>query len=503
MLERLRKNKRVLFLEISGSIPRSKGIQDVFAKRSSFLDLIQAILKNGKDAYGIFASISTSNLSLSELWEMKRAIEIIKRNGIRTVAFLHDGGIPEVFLSESFDKVYTHENATFLLTGFLSTISAFGEFFNKIKIKLESVKSGRLKSIPDILTKSDVSDEIKEEAKKVITGIYDALKEEVKKFTPDVFIAGILSAKDLLLKGVVDAIVQEPINEIIKKEFATSDVEFPRKSLSLIGLRRQKTTAVLNMFGLISENPSPNFISSSRFSETINRISEDKNIENVIIRVNSRGGDAVLAEFIKEKLKDLSRKKKLITSISSVCASGGYLISLSSTRIFSTPFSIVGSIGVFLIKPYIGDLMEFLGIRTALVSKGELSSIFSLYKELSPKEKKILEELVEYEHRRFIKTVAESRGIPQEHVRRIADGSVFVGQKAKELKLVDDIRSISEIIYEIPENQMIEEYPKINLLNLIRLGTYSSYLSDELLFLLDIARGRTRWLMYFPDLRYT
>lgn len=134
-----------------------------------------------------------------------------------------------------------------------------------------------------------------------------------------------------------------------------------------------------------------------------------------------------------------------------------------------------------------------------MISKGDYSTMLSPYKELSQKEKTALENLVKEEHEKFIKLVAESRRIPEENVRKIADGSVFVGKKSKELKLVDDIKSISEIIHEITDSYHIEEYPKISVFDFMRIGTLENILnSQDIQFLSKIAREKISLLSYLP-----
>lgn len=510
MLFPTRRGKYVLYLEISGFIPKTKGIQDIISRRASFLDILEALVRRGRDAVGVFADISSSNLSLSEVWEIKKAIELVKRYGVRTVAFLRGGGIPEVFLADAFDKVYAQENASFFLVGFSSTLITFGEFFKKIRVKLEGIKSGRLKSIPDLLTKSEVPEDVKEEVKRIISDTYEVLATETKRFSSEVFLSGIVSAKSLVMEGVFDAATNLPTHDLIHKEFGNVAIEYPKKPIQLVNLRKGKTIAVLNMFGIISDNPSPNFINLSRFGGAINKIAEDRNIEGVIVRVNSRGGDAVTSDIIRERLKRIFSRKNAVLTISSIGASGGYLISLASPKIFATPFSVIGSIGVFLIRPYIGKLLSSIGIGTETIEKGKLSSIFSPYRELSRAEKKALENLVIEEHNKFIKVVSESRKIPEDKVKKIADGSVFVGKKAKDLGLIDAIKSLSELIEEVGDSQQIEEYPKVTLLDIVRFGSY--FFSDapaakgfmvedsDVRFLTGVLAGGCRMIGYVPPI---
>jgi signal peptide peptidase SppA len=233
------------------------------------------------------------------------------------------------------------------------------------------------------------------------------------------------------------------------------------------------------MNGIIGDSPSPNFINPYFFSEILLKLADNSSIEAVILRINSRGGDANGSHMINEKVEYIKRKKRVFVSFSSVGASGGYLMGVSANKIFSTPFSAIGSIGVFMVKPFLGKLLKRVGIDTQIVSFGEYSDIFSPYKKLSQTERKILENFIKEEHEAFIKKVADGRGLSIAHVKNIANGSVFSGMKTKELNLVDDFKSLPEIIYELSDGKFqVQEFPKFTIYDFIFPGMKMGILKD-------------------------
>lgn len=506
----LKRKKEVIFVEVGGYIPKLRGFQEILSRRPTFYDILNFLAEKGKVSAGVFLNVFPSNLTLSEIWEIKRVIKILRDRGVKVVCKLQSGGIEEVFMSEICDKVLTREDSIFFLNGFSASLSSFGKFFSKIGVKIEAIKSGKMKSIPDLLTKTEVPESIKKDMKRFFGEIKQALISESKKFDGNIFFSGVKRAKELITSDVIDVITSDSEEEIIRKEFG-GDVEvvyFQRRRFSVPFISGTKSKlAVVNMNGVIADNPYPNFINPSYFSSLLMRLAESKSVEAVLVRIDSRGGDAEGSHILNEKIDYIAKKKNVFVSFSSVGASGGYLASVSAKKIFATPFSAIGSIGVFLIKPFISELLQKIGIKTEVLEEGEMSSIFSPYKKLGEKEKKVLEKIVKDEHESFIKKVSEGRGIPVEKLREIADGSVFSGMKARELGLVDDIKSFSEVLDEMKEGKdlAVEEYPKVSIYDVFFRSIRPSFLYDsDIIFVKDIAfeilRGGRRffYIAFFP-----
>jgi protease-4 len=479
MIQFFKKRNQIIFVQISGNIPTSRGIQEIMMRKPTFSDIIRFVFDKGKEVKGVFLDVSPSNLSLSEIWELKRVITLLRQQGVKVLCYIRSGGIGEIFLASACDRVIAPENSEFFLTGFSATINALGGFFKKIGIEIETIKSGKLKSIPDILTKEFVPEYIKKDVERFLSEIKDALISETEKFNPDVYFSGILKGKDVLSCGIVDEISDSPTSDIIKREFGDCEIVYPHKRFLQLPFGREKRIALVNMNGIIGDSPSPNFINPYFFSELLLKLADNSSVEAVILRINSRGGDANGSHMINEKVEYMKRKKRVFVSFSSVGASGGYLMGVSANKIFSTPFSAIGSIGVFMVKPFLGKLLKRVGIDTQIVSFGEYSDIFSPYKKLSQTERKILENFIKEEHEAFIKKVADGRGLSIAHVKNIANGSVFSGIKTKELNLVDDFKSLPEIIYELSDGKFqVQEFPKFTIYDFIFPGMKMGILKD-------------------------
>ncbi len=469
-----KKGNYLIYLEVGGYIPKSRNIKEMFSKKPNLFNILCFLREKGSLAKGVLVDIFTSNLTLSEIWEIRAELKRLKDQGVKVIGFLREGGIPELFLASGCSKVFVQSASRFILIGFSATINAFGGFFKKLNIELEAIKSGKLKAIPDILTKDTIPPELEQDAKRLIEELKRVLYDETQKFSGDLYFSGIVDSKTLVMNGGGDAVTDKTVIDIVKGEFGAVDIIYPQRKIQLIKIPAKKKIAILNMIGIVGENPYPNFISSSVFSGILKELTNDPRVDSVVVKVDSRGGDAGVAEVLSEGIKILSEKKNVYAFISSIGASGGYLIPIFANKIFATPFSAVGSIGVFLIKPNVSRLANKLGIKTHHISEGKFSNIFSPFKKLTPAEREILQKFTEDEHEEFIKKVAEGRAMPLEQVRKIADGSVFTGKRAKDLKLIDKIGSVLDVVELASDrkNLPIEEYPKIGFSEIFKIGAF-------------------------------
>jgi len=141
MIQFFKKRNQIIFVQISGNIPTSRGIQEIMMRKPTFSDIVRFIFDKGKEVRGVFLDVSPSNLSLSEIWELKRVITLLRQHGVKVLCYIRSGGIGEIFLASACDRVIAPENSEFFLTGFSATINALGGFFKKIGIEIETVKS--------------------------------------------------------------------------------------------------------------------------------------------------------------------------------------------------------------------------------------------------------------------------------------------------------------------------------------------------------------------------
>ena len=196
--------------------------------------------------------------------------------------------------------------------------------------------------------------------------------------------------------------------------------------------------AIVEVRGAITE--------SSGIIEEIHQYQEDEGVKAIILRIDSPGGGVGPSQEIHREISKVKSKKKVVASMGSVAASGGYYIACASDRIVANPGTITGSIGVIMEFTNIEELFKKIGIKGVVIKSGEHKDIGSPFREMTPDEKKILQDAIDNVHQQFIEAVAKGRKLDREKVVQIADGRIFTGEQAKQIGLVDEMGNLQDAI---------------------------------------------------------
>jgi protease-4 len=171
--------------------------------------------------------------------------------------------------------------------------------------------------------------------------------------------------------------------------------------------------------------------------EQMNQFGKDDSIKAVILRIDSPGGGVASSQEIYQAVNELKKKKKVVASMGSVAASGGYMVACATDKIVANPGTLTGSISAVMHFANVEELLKKVGLKASVVKSGKFKDIGSPVREMTPEEKALLQDLVDDISDQFIETVSKDRNIPKENVRKIADGRVFTGRQAHKLGLVD------------------------------------------------------------------
>ncbi len=188
---------------------------------------------------------------------------------------------------------------------------------------------------------------------------------------------------------------------------------------------------------------------------------EDSAIKALVLRVDSPGGGVAASQEIYEEVKRAAAVKDVVVSMGSVAASGGYYVSAPATRIVANPGTITGSIGVIMEIPNVEGLMDKVGIKTEVIKSGRHKDMASAFREMDEEDRKILQGVIDDVYEQFVRDVAESRGLPVEAVREMADGRIFTGRQAFDLGLVDELGGLEDAINLSAELAGIEGEPQV------------------------------------------
>jgi protease-4 len=159
----------------------------------------------------------------------------------------------------------------------------------------------------------------------------------------------------------------------------------------------------------------------------------------VIVSIDSPGGTVVGAESLYDGLRRLAEKKPVVTVVQGLAASGGYVVALSSERIFAHRNAIVGSIGVIFQNPNVSQLLTTLGVKVEEIKSTPLKAEPNPYSPTTPEARAAMQALVLDSYDWFRGLVRERRGLDDAQLARAADGRVFTAAQALPLKLVDEI----------------------------------------------------------------
>ncbi|CAN2040167.1 protease IV [Candidatus Magnetomoraceae bacterium gMMP-15] len=173
---------------------------------------------------------------------------------------------------------------------------------------------------------------------------------------------------------------------------------------------------------------------------------EDKQIKAIVLRIDSPGGGAAPSQEIFNEIRKTIKVKNVIASMGYVAASGGYYIAAGANGIVASPGTITGSIGVRMGITNIEEIFKKIGLKSVIVKSGEFKDIASPVREMTLKEKKILQSVVDDIHNQFTEDISTGRNIPLEDIRQIADGRILTGNQAKEWGLIDRFGNIEDAI---------------------------------------------------------
>lgn len=215
-------------------------------------------------------------------------------------------------------------------------------------------------------------------------------------------------------------------------------------------------------------------LSSKHAIEEITGHVKDASIKAIVLRVDSPGGAVAPSQEIYEEVKKAVEKKKVIVSMGSVAASGGYYISAPASLIIANPGTLTGSIGVIMELPNLEGLMNKVGVKTEVIKSGSHKDMASMFRGIGKEERVILQEVLDDVHEQFITAVAEGRKLPQAEVKKLADGRIFTGRKAVELKLVDELGNLEDAINAaaklagiIGEPEVVSKKDKFSIIDLL------------------------------------
>jgi protease-4 len=428
-------------------------------RRRPFVSLLSELAKAQRDERlaGVVLRIRRLDVGWGMAQELRDAIAELGEAGRPTLAYLETGALGanrEFYIATAADQVVVSPGTSSPLIGLAMEYLFLGGLWEKLGAGIEAIGSGEYKSGAETLSGREMSEAHREMA----TALLDS--------TFGQFVAGIAQGRGLSESFVRDAIDRAPVtpeeleglglvDAVASFDEATGRLgdgplidgaDYAAVDPGSVGFDPVARFALVYGSGTVvmgDGTTSPTgglLLTSDGVSSALDEASKDPEIRAIIFRVDSPGGSPLASDII-WRAAERARKsgKPLIASVSNYAASGGYYVLCAGDAVVASPGSLVGSIGVFVMRPVIGELLEKLGIGVESMTRGEHAGILLASQPLDDAGRARLLEEITALYDLFVTRVADGRGLSAEEVHEVGRGRVWTGTQAAGNGLVDEL----------------------------------------------------------------
>lgn len=221
--------------------------------------------------------------------------------------------------------------------------------------------------------------------------------------------------------------------------------------------------AIVRVEGVIASGGSSTGYIGGAFSDEIvkylARAEADDWVKAIVLRIDSPGGGVVASNEIYERLLEID--KPIVASMGETAASGGYYVACAADKIVANPATMTGSIGVVLQVVGLEELLEKVGVEVVVIKSGSHKDIGGFHRDMTEEERALFQTMIDELCQGFVQIVAQSRRLPEERVRELADGRAYTGQQAQQLGLVDELGNLPRAVELAAEMGGIKGEPRL------------------------------------------
>ena len=423
---------------------------------------------------------AAEDISYAQIAELRAALRKYAESGKEVVAYLENPSTRDYFLASAATAVFLNPFSEVEFKGLGGNAAFFGNALKKYGVEVEVVKVGALKSYGEMFTSDKMSEPVRENYAGLLNSVWSSVLENVAK-SRKISAAtladiaekkAVLSAADALSARLVDKLAyRDEVIDYISEKVGADGISFAQISIADYGLPDcasdcEGVVAVVYLNGEISAaTPANDIVDAATYCVLLRELRFDENIKAVVLRVNSGGGSAYESESIRREVELLAKEKPVVASFGGISASGAYWISTAANKIYADAESITGSIGVFSLLFSVEKLASDFGITFDGAKTAPMADIGTISRRPTNAEIARIRAATDTVYSKFVSLVSSSRKIPRDSVLKLADGRVFSGTAAKNLKLVDGIGGVSEAVAYAKkaakcETACVEEYPQ-------------------------------------------
>jgi protease IV len=413
---------------------------------------------------------------IAALRDVRDALERFRASGKQVIAYANGMDQRQYLLASVADEVWLHPEGAVLLEGLARYRLYYREALqDRLRVDMHLFKVGEYKSAAEPYVLDGPSDEALQADlfwmgdlwQRYLTEVAAArqlepelLQSAIDNTVPMLEAAGGRLSQLAIDQRLVDALMTE---DQARAELISRGAEDRKgktfrnvglsRYLSFLGpaepvLKTRPTVAVVVAQGVITggEQP-PGTIGGDSTSALLRGAREDDNVRAVVLRVDSPGGEVFASEQIRREVELLREAgKPVVVSMGNLAASGGYWISMNADRIFASPSTITGSIGVFGLLPTVPRTLEAIGVRVGGAGTTALAGSFDPRRPLDPQLARLVQSVIENVYDDFVSKVAEAREQDAGAIEKVARGRVWSGAQALEFGLVDELGGLRDAV---------------------------------------------------------
>jgi len=505
------KTKAQLHMEIKGSLPHRNAQVMLFRRLDQGLSLpqISGLLHRAKNdplIDSIFIHIKPLSCGLARVEEVVELIRQVKVEK-KVIAYLEIGTEKELAVAAACTEAYCPPSAYTSLNGFASSFTLLSGLGEKVGIEAEVFQRGRFKGghtlAGDWREGRGVPTEVRDRTRKIQSSLRQnyvsliassigrdplVISEVLSQAPPsavELVHAGILTER-MYMDQILDKVLP------IEKENAHGAkggkrmkivhhgdyMNVPASSLGLAPKRKIWTQilfkgvsnpgiAVIPITGTIQDGKgSRQAVGSEPAVAAIKALAQRKDVQAAVLRVDSPGGSALASDIIWKAVSVLGTKMPVITSMGDVAASGGYYVAMGAEKIFASPSTVTGSIGVITLRVSYARLLEWIQVWTEVeTGKDPYSATFrAAHRRLNPLEHARVDGIVQTLYDDFVQKVGECRNLSLSQLSSLVEGRVFTGSEAHQNGLVDEMGGLFDAVQCAAESIGQESWTNCNLI---------------------------------------
>jgi protease IV len=481
---------------VSGAAPEETGSQLLGDARNShreLLDQLEDAVEQPK-VKGVFLRLTDGFggawARASELREALQAVRAAKKPVHCYFDNADNSGY--ALLAGSCDRISMAPTGLLSLTGVQAQVIYARDMLDQLGVRAELLQVGRFKGAADALTRSDMPNEVREVLSQLLDDLQAGLADSVmtgRSLDATAFAAALDSGPQTPQR----ALEQKLVDAVAFDDEARSKAKEAAKAERVKKVQRSPNTEHVDLFDVLKvvlggsrEKPEGKRIAlvylegeirddsreqgtgsmSGPFISTMRRFADEKDVQAVVLRIDSPGGSALASDKMWHAVRRVAKRKPVIVSIGDMAASGGYYVACAGTEIFAEDSSIVGSIGVVGGKIVVAPLAERVGVHATELSRGKNAGWMSPFTPFSDTERSAVLQAMTQTYETFLSRVRDGRKIEDERLSAVAEGRIMTGKRAREGGLVDNQGGLQKALATarsksgVGEDVPVEVWPK-------------------------------------------